>query len=157
MSQQNQMSDRAFVGISLVAVVAAAITGFWLLGSPNQQRLISLDRERTSDIQAIAFDLLSATQNNIGTETQKQPLPERLPDALIGRSDRRDPLTGEPYEYRRIDADAYELCATFATDSAASSQRSPVNSPDDNVWPHPAGRHCFKILKDSAQPYVLLK
>jgi hypothetical protein len=57
-----------------------------------------------------------------------------------------DPVTGATYRYRAIDAETFELCATF---DRASSPR--VGSGVD-VWQHPAGSHCFtKITKRSAQ------
>ena len=45
-----------------------------------------------------------------------------------------DPDTGVAYEYRVVDENHYELCATFARRREADR---------DVFWNHPAGRHCF--------------
>jgi hypothetical protein len=53
------------------------------------------------------------------------------------RSEKLDPETGAPYEYRRVDGNRYELCATFTGDGG------------EGFWRHSAGRHCysFDLLK----------
>ena len=139
---KNLSTDRAFAMISLVSVVAAVIAGFWLLGSPSQQRLIALDGDRIRDLQAIAREI----QDFPGEDSVP---PESLPAPRNGFNDFRDPVTDEPYEYRRLSETHYELCATFATDSQA--QRRPPLAQNDR-WQHPAGRHCFEIPVQTAQP-----
>ncbi|MGB7249081.1 MAG: hypothetical protein WBC73_09090 [Phormidesmis sp.] len=149
MSQARHVStDRTFVTISAAAVVIAAIAGFWLLGSPNQQRLLSLDSERISDLSQIASELAYDGESPIDNSSAP-PLPAQLPEAVTARDDLRDPLTGDLYEYRRLSDTAYELCATFATD--ASEQRSNSRFVDVR-WRHPAGYHCFEIEKSATQP-----
>ncbi len=153
--RQHQKTDRTFVAVSTAAVLIAIVAGFLLLGSPGQQRLLSLDSERVNDLSQIASNLAFAVENP-GKVTPAPQLPESLPDSVTSRDDLRDPLTNEPYEYRRLSDSAYELCATFATDSTQpdkTSQFSNTQWPHPaGQWPHPAGRHCFEFAKSASQP-----
>lgn len=146
--RQHQSTDRTFVTVSTAAVLTALVVGFFLLGSPGQQRLLSLDSERVNDLSQIASNLVYAVENP-GNATPAPQLPESLPDSITSRDDLRDPLTNEPYEYRRLSDSAYELCATFATDS---TQQNKTSQFINTQWPHPAGRHCFEIAKSASQP-----
>jgi hypothetical protein len=148
MSNRNFSTDQAFVAISLVSVLAAIVTGFWLLGSPGQQRLISLDNKRLEDLSGIA-SAISNQNINVG-EGEARPLPETLPTTLPTSSSLTDPVSNQPYEYRRLTDSTYELCATFATASSGQDDRSWLAQ----SWPHPAGRHCFKLDKSGTQPLL---
>ena len=141
----SQFIDRAFVITSLLLVIAGIGAGFGVLGSPSQQRRVSLDAERIQDLNNIASQLQFQAQ---GSGKTKSNLPEQLPEAL--KFD-RDPVTGEPYEYRRIDEGTYELCATFVTDSRKYAEGQ---SWLDAQWQHPEGRYCFEIDASSASPIV---
>ena len=145
--------DRAFLSVSAVAVAIAIVAGFWLLGSPGQQRLRSLDSERINDLTQIASEL-AYTVDNPGGSKPAPPLPEQFPDSVTTRTDLTDPVTREPYEYRRLSDSSYELCATFATDSKAQDNTQPTGlSPSINArWSHPVGRHCFEIAKSATEP-----
>ena len=148
--RQPQSTDRTFVAVSTAAVLIAIVAGFLMLGSPGQQRLISLDSERVNDLSQIASNLVYTVENP-GNTTPAPQLPESLPASIASRDDLRDPLTKEPYEYRRLNDSAYELCATFATNS---TQPEPDKTPQliNTQWPHPVGRHCFEIAKSASQP-----
>ena len=149
---RHRSTDRAFLSISAVAVAIAIIAGFWLLGSPGQQRLLSLDSERINDLTQIAGEL-SYTVNNPDGSTAP-PLPQQLPDSVTTRADLTDPVTREPYEYRRLSDSSYELCATFATDSKEQDSTQPTSLPPfvNARWSHSAGRHCFEIAKSATEP-----
>lgn len=146
MSKRSFSTDQAFVAISLVSVLAGIVTGFWLLGSPGQQRLISLDNKRLEDLSGIASAL--SGQYTAGGSSEAKPLPEKLPETLPAPSNLKDPESNQPYEYRRLSDSTYELCANFATDSSEQDDSSWLAQ----SWPHPAGRHCFKIEKLGTQP-----
>jgi hypothetical protein len=53
-----------------------------------------------------------------------------------GSSATTDPLTHAPYEYERLGATHYRLCATFARASEASAAAAPL---------HRAGRSCYRV------------
>ena len=51
-----------------------------------------------------------------------------------------DPGSAEPYEYRPLDEDTYELCASFDGESPAPRRRTPAG-----FWSHGVGRQCFEL------------
>ncbi|ESA35064.1 hypothetical protein N836_13895 [Leptolyngbya sp. Heron Island J] len=130
--------DRTFAALATIAVAAGAIAGFWMLGTPGQQRLITSDRQRLEDLHAIANTLYWQNQD------QEDYV---LPDALDNIDQRQDPITQEPYSYSKIDDILYQLCADFATDS--STYR--LAHTNNQAWQHPQGRYCFE-LDISQQP-----
>ncbi len=132
-------SDRVALVAATVAVVAASIAGFLVLGSPSRQRQLQSDRARVRDFRRISRDL--GRRWRASQEAGESPV---LPETL--RGDWRDPLTGDPYEYQRLDDTHYELCADFALQSP-----EPTNALDRN-WQHPAGRHCFKFVVTENSP-----
>ena len=150
MTQPNYVStDRLFAAIATTSVLAAAVTGFWLLGSPAQQRLISLDEERIQALSTIAGAIHSEMITAEG-EPEKT-LPGDLPEYIADAKNFRDPATNEPYEYQRISDTTYQLCATFDTrfDERQREDIQRFGLPD---WTHPEGRHCFEIEKGRYVP-----
>ncbi len=127
LSRQN----RTFSLLAIAAVVIAIAVGFWLLGSPAKRRQIRTDQQRLNDLKAIAMELRSLSASG-------------LPAALSDDVRRKDPISGQPYEYRRIDKTHYELCATFTTDSS-EDRLQPVASGKDHRWQHPSGQHCYQL------------
>lgn len=127
--------DQRFAIAATVAVVAGLIAGFWVLGTPGRQRLITSDRQRIQDLRNIAFDLYNTAQDQGSDYT--------LPTSLDKNDRQRDPITDELYEYQRLSDTTYELCAEFATDSSTYPLQN--NSPDAEQWQHPEGRHCFEF------------
>lgn len=126
-------TDKIFALVSLGAVAVAMIAGFWLLGSPGKQRLIALDRERISVLRTLQNDLRYWDGNGVS---------ETLPEPIANDERYFDPVSGEPFEYRRVDDDTYELCATFAT---SSEDDTTLRRWDTQDWAHPKGRHCFEL------------
>ncbi|MEM6253001.1 MAG: hypothetical protein AAF821_08770 [Cyanobacteria bacterium P01_D01_bin.156] len=124
--------DRIFVILATTAVSAGAAAGFWVLGSPGQQRLIMGDQQRLEDLSAIASILYWNSQD------QEDYV---LPDNLDPNDQRQDPITQEPYQYSKIDDSRYQLCADFATDS--NTHKLP-QAPNQG-WQHPQGLHCFDL------------
>lgn len=139
----NRLIDRAFVIASLLLVIAGIGAGFGMLGSPSQQRRVSLDEERVQDLDNIARQLRMRAQ---GVSEPEGKLPEQLSEEF--QFD-KEPVTGDPYEYQRLSDTTYELCATFATDS---SEYARDQSWFDNQWRHPAGRHCYQLDTASEGP-----
>ena len=118
------------VALSLL-VTAAVVRGLFMIGPIEEQRNRKFDDRRLSDLQRIA----SSVEFYYRTH-------DELPDSLGvlatlpgGSVPRMDPESGKPYRYRRISADSYELCATFAL---ASDESMPLR------WAHKAGPACFR-------------
>ena len=157
-SAEQASADRLFAIASTVAVIIAIIGGFWLLGSPNKQRLINLDQERVQNLRAVAREIKNETSGNSyenAENTKDEPLPDKLSESIRNRGYAQDPVTGEVYEYNRLNDEAYELCATFATNTEADSQAQRNNGyPYNNTykWEHPEGRHCYEIERNALEP-----
>lgn len=131
--------DRIFATLATLAVTSGAIAGFWVLGTPGQQRLIISDRQRLEDLNAIANTLYWRSQDQTDYV---------LPDTLAPDDLREDPLTQELYQYSKIDEVRYSLCANFATDSSTHK----LANEDNQDWQHPEGRHCFELSLDQPPP-----
>ncbi|MEL6854964.1 MAG: hypothetical protein AAFO83_07615 [Cyanobacteria bacterium J06607_13] len=147
-NEHHKFTDQAFAAISLGSVVAGVVAAFWLLGSPGNQRLIAMDRERLRNLQDIAFELETQVR---GTNTgELASLPEALPSTVSGAETKQDPLTDEPYEYIRLSDTTYQLCAIFAT----ASENDPLRRSVSERWQHSAGRHCFEFDATESVPFL---
>ena len=131
--------DQIFATVATVAVAAGTVAGFWVLGTPGQQRLIMSDRQRLEDLSAIA--------NSLYWKRQNQP-DYVLPDVLDTDDQREDPITQEPYQYQKTDDSQFTLCANFATDSS-THRLTNVNYQN---WQHPQGFHCFEFDSQQQPP-----
>ncbi|MDJ0719642.1 MAG: hypothetical protein QNJ54_36365 [Prochloraceae cyanobacterium] len=128
--------DQVFATVATVAVICALIAGFWVIGSPGRQRLIRAARQRLKDIRSISYNLYRKAK---GKEDYK------LPKTWLENNLALDPLTNQPYFYKRLSDKTYQLCASFATDSSTYLlQNRPQNRKMDK-WTHPQGRHCFNF------------
>lgn len=133
-----------YLGLSLV-VVAAIITGFYLIGSPGKERQRRLDTTRTQHLESLSYSI------DYYYRSAGQKLPSQLSELTLSSSYRlqpqqlKDPGTGEPYGYRVIDQDTYELCATFVQTSADRNINQPPPTAEPNFWNHGAGRQCFSL------------
>lgn len=121
--------DRKYAVSAGMAVLLGVLAGFYMIGSPVRQRDVEADRRRSESLQSISAMLHDQSQ-------------VALPDSLAALTARSDPVTGEPYEYRKIDENRYELCATFATDTRAEAGRGPGLR---SFRAHSAGRWCYDL------------
>jgi len=140
-----QRRDTIFLTSAAVLVVAVVAFGFWTLGSPLRQRQASWDSKRVADLRAIAAEIRAQWMRK--DETQARELPANL-RALVSAPGAQplslqDPVTARPYEYRRREVPAYELCATFAR--ASNEYRKETAGSPPSFWDHPRGRQCFVL------------
>jgi hypothetical protein len=128
------VTGKRTLAIVLVFVVAAAVTtGIVIIGSPGEERTRRLDARRVEDLQAIS----SAIQVYHG---RHQRLPESLGELSQERGLSvvpRDPVTGQSYGYRTLNANSYALCGAFDRESADTR-------PAD-FWSHGGGTQCFAL------------
>jgi len=121
----------------VVVVLAVVIIGVILLDSPAQERLRRLDERRVSDLREIAY-AVDVYWTREGT------VPSSLEELLNEREyyeELFDPETGEPYEYRALSSNIYELCAVFSRDAAIDDRDYLYQS----LWFHGSGRQCFQL------------
>jgi len=128
---------RFVVAISLVvAVVGVVIGGILLLDSPAEVRARRLDERRVDDLRDITrkLDIYWTREGALPSSL------EELANELGVFIELLDPETGQPYEYRVVSSNTYELCATFARDTAEEQGRL-----YRDYWSHGAGRQCFQM------------
>lgn len=120
-------NHKVFAAAASGVVLASIVAGFAMMGSPGRQRSVEADRRRIEQL------------NEIAAELRVRGAP--LPDTLAGlRSPSTDPVTGQPYHYRRFGDTKYEICAVFAMPSGKDASRLP-----GTFGPHRAGRDCFAV------------
>ena len=132
--------DLVLAGSAGVVVVVVLAFGFHLLGPPRDQRAISADERRVSDLRTNAQQI-NARQGTPLPETLEKEWPRGYPIHL------NDPVTNVPYEYHPKAGTAYELCATFET---ASAEGDAEYQPPSPFWHHTKGRRCFEL--DAGKP-----
>jgi len=125
-----------------LVVLGSIAGGFFIVGTPAEQRDRRFDERRVSDLQTLQWRIFDHWR-------QKEKLPENLAelkDSISGFSAPTDPQTEEPYEYRVLDELTFELCAVFKTSSrefASSRQKTYQEN-----WEHEKGRTCFERTID---------
>jgi hypothetical protein len=124
--------NRLFTFGAVAMVFAGLALAFGFLGTPAHQRLVSFDEQRLDDLESIASTLHERYQTG--------GLPARLPENITTV----DPVTKQRYEFRRISATEYQLCAVFSTKLNAEPQATNVTW-RPRGWPHEAGRSCYSF------------
>lgn len=133
-----------------LAVAIAVISGFFIVGSPEQARLARFDQQKVADLQSIQWQVVSYWQ-------QKQKLPTALVDLgdpISGFIVPRDPQSGESYGYRIVALPrTFEVCATFNTESAGNAATVdrvavPARPIENENWYHGVGETCFERTID---------
>jgi len=134
------MKLEAIAGVTTAAVVLGGVAlAFSVIGSPAHERALALDRKRMEDLRALAQRI----------DESYYASGERLP-AVVPDGGLNDPVTAKPYDYRRLGASHYQLCATFDLPSEKVDARLEAVTWD---WPHRAGRTCYRLgTNSSARP-----
>lgn len=134
---------KAFVyGVSLVAL-AAVVAGFFVAGSPYEERLRQFDAQRVNDLSMIQSEVLNywTRTGTVATSTAD------LADDLYGSALPTDPETHAAYQYQRTGEYSFSLCATFATTvkngMIAGTPAAPARTPFNANWDHGVGYTCF--------------
>lgn len=137
--------------VSLVVFISVA-GGFFIMGSPQTQRLFRFDREKINDLQGIQRQIVNYWQ-------QKESLPEDLSlleDSISGFRVPIDSQTGGLYTYNITDTLSFELCAEFNEKSQEFNNGRPrVAFPQEKFiglentnWEHGIGETCFSRTID---------
>lgn len=133
---------RIFVTLLLVFVVGVTVTGLILSGPPSQERARRIDQQRANDLSSLTYSI-DQYVNEVGG------LPASLADLSRLQAKgmyipAQDPVTGQPYEYRALVGDSYEVCATFAAASVDNGPNAARIDPFNQMWKHETGRTCFQ-------------
>jgi hypothetical protein len=147
---QSDIAPKIFqsYGLGVLAIILIGIIlGFLAAGSPQMERMRTLDEKRSSD--------LSSLSSCISTYASRyKELPKNLSDltssSLCNFSSFIDPETQEEYEYRILSESedlgttrrgSYELCANFSLASDDTIQTRRYSS--TSIWyDHETGRSC---------------
>jgi len=143
-----------FTYFIIAVVTVAVITGFFIVGSPQEERLRRFDEQRVGHLQTLQYQILNYWQNKGG-------LPAKLSDLRDDISGFVPPVdpekSGVEYDYRVIDEKQlkFELCADFARPSLSRMEAGypkiarPIEpySISEN-WQHDSGRVCFERAID---------
>lgn len=139
-----------FIYTVITVVAAMVVVGFFIVGSPKEERMRQFDERRVNNLSSLQYEVINYWQS-------KLKLPAKLDDLnsdIKGFTVYTDPETGAAYEYA-IKADkTFELCATFALPSDETMNApgvvpvAPASAPiyKDGYresWKHTAGRACF--------------
>jgi len=141
--QKQEKRSKLIGWIIGVIALLSVIAGFFIIGSPQDQRLVRFDEEKVGALQNIQWQIVDYWQN-------KEALPETLEelnDPLRGFISPLDPQTGEAYEYNITGDMSFELCAVFNRESRASETRPRISEyfpvKGESSWEHGEGRTCF--------------
>lgn len=142
---------RYFVYTIIGIVAATVIAGFFIVGSPKEERLRRFDQQRVEHLQFLQSEIVNYWMN-------KELLPknlEALKDDIRGIAIPTDPETGSEYQYAIKGPLNFSLCATFAKPSLESGvnigQPKPVAPYGYGIqenWQHDAGYTCFERIID---------
>lgn len=152
----NEKLNKIFVWCATIFIIASAVCGFVIAGSPQSQRLIRFDERRVNDLQTIQSQVINYWQN-------KSSLPSNLDELrsdIYGFAAPQDPKTGQSYEYQVLGSLQFRICATFETSTSGgqvTDRRVKVSAPIpaggypimNSTWEHATGRVCFDRTIDS--------
>jgi hypothetical protein len=128
--------NRAFALAAVAVAGFGLVVGFIELGSPATQRVAAEDGRRLYDLSMVAVTIHQKWLQLVPREV----VPPATLAELKGKGSAwlsiTDPVTGQPYEYRRLEGSRYEICADFA-------RQAPADIP--GRWQHGAGRACFVL------------
>ncbi|MBU2104143.1 hypothetical protein KKD81_03325 [Patescibacteria group bacterium] len=144
-----------------ILALAAVVSGFFIIGTPTDARMMRYDQQKVSDLQNIQYQVTTYYQ-------QKERLPDSLQDLadpLSGFAVPVDPQTQGPYTYSVTDSLTFTLCTSFnrvtpdTSGTGAYPQRDimyPGMGVDEN-WTHGVGETCFTrtIDPDKYPPFDL--
>jgi hypothetical protein len=128
-----------------IVVLGSIVWGFFLIGTPTDQRNRRFDDTRVQNLQELQGQIINYWQ-------QKEALPKELSvlqDSISGFVVPLDPMDKSFYEYKVIDKLSFELCAVFQTSSKNLSSVVQETKPMyygaslQQNWDHEIGRTCF--------------
>lgn len=160
----NQLKLRIVVWAVVGLVLATLIGGFFIIGSPKNERLRRFDDDRISRLQQIQWQVIHYWRS-------KEQLPSKLEDLndkLSGFNLPLDPETNVMFEYKILKEKSFELCANFNLANYQPDGQTPYRfeeypmNYEKNIsesWAHDAGRYCFERVIDPElyPPYILEK
>lgn len=141
------------VAVGVLALVSV-VSGFFIIGTPGEIRMLRYDEQKVSDLQGIQYQVVNYYQ-------QKGALPSDLSvlaDPLSSFMTPMDPQSGAAYAYTVTGPLSFELCASFnkPTPDTAGKGSYPMYDTTypsmaggiDENWQHAEGDVCFSRTID---------
>ena len=135
-------------------VLASIIVGFFIIGTPAEQRDRRFDERRVNNLQILQSQIVNYW-------VQKEGLPQGLgglEDSISGFVVPEDPQSNALYEYNVLSPLSFELCATFKTSTKdfGSIYKGSISFYREFLsydsfqqnWDHEAERTCFERTID---------
>jgi hypothetical protein len=139
---------KLIVSITSIAVLAALVGGFTILGSPAKARNQRFDERRIQDLSMIQSQIVYSYWQNKGELPSSL---KDLEDPISGFSIPTDPESAKAYVYEKTDKLAFKLCADFKlptlTEKTYTGMR-PITTSENENWKHEAGTYCFERKVD---------
>lgn len=125
----------------LVITIGSLAAAFFFVESPAEARARRHDNEGVLN----RFTQIDGTINTY--YANKKTVPEKLSqladeNLYLTDDTLKDPATGRAFDYKKIDANTYQLCAEFNTSNKAKSSDGYYDYSDR--WAHDAGYQCLK-------------
>ncbi|MBU6414629.1 hypothetical protein KGQ34_00050 [Patescibacteria group bacterium] len=135
---------KIFIYSVIIIVAASIVAGFFIVGSPQTERMRRFDQQRVENLTILQSEIINYW-------IQKDYLPTSLNDLkndITGFVPPSDPESNIPYNYRLINKLSFELCANFKTTSKKQPQAAtaPIPAPyyeQNQNWSHDIGHICF--------------
>lgn len=136
--------------VVIAVVIVAIVFGFFVAGSPQNQRTVRFDERRVQDLSFLQSQVVNYWQ-------KKNELPQNLDQMandILGIIIPKDPTTGVSYEYAKLGNLKFELCATFETINFVQNNGDPKTAPviypgyEMETWRHGAEKTCFERTID---------
>ncbi|MBI2057459.1 MAG: hypothetical protein HYT63_00525 [Candidatus Yanofskybacteria bacterium] len=162
--QPSSRKSKAVAWLASAVVLTVIIAGFFLVGTPAQQRERKFDEQRINDLQSLQYQIVNYWQN-------KGKLPadlDLLTDSISGFVAPTDPQTQNSYGYAVKGSLEFELCTNFKTDSnkTSSGRYMPKDMstavraypyPYQENWEHGVGKTCFERTIDPELYQIKIK
>lgn len=132
--------------VAVLIVIVAIVAGFMVVGSPGEARRRAADGERVRDLIRIADRVADYYKDSKSVPASLQELRKSEP---LRDEDVEDPTSGQQYEYRRLSATTFRLCADFETDQSRSDEAGWsydfLGRKQREMARHGKGRACFTL------------
>lgn len=136
------------VGVGAL-LVASIISGFFIAGTPSEQRAVRFDEDRINDLSVLQNTIVNYSVSN-------NALPKDITELTNWAGELpTDPDTDAPYVYTKKSKTEFELCANFAAEQVEDSansmyypeiyqEKTTVNLIGGSSWKHSVGEYCFE-------------
>ncbi|CAN5882118.1 hypothetical protein BH23ACT12_BH23ACT12_06500 [soil metagenome] len=137
------MNNRKVLGaLAAAAVVALVVAGLFAVGSPATARKYKADQERRNRVDQIHYVLSAHVREEGALPRSLEEIDgQSLRQIGYGGDVRKDPETGQFFEYTRRSDREYVICANFETASDDRRAQDFVGYPGN--LKHQAERTCF--------------